>query len=217
LDLEELAALREANQARGLSEEEAAADPYDQFRAWHDDVVAAGLPEPYAMVLATADAAGRPRARNVLWRRLDERGFVWFTNHDSTKSAHVAANPVASLLFSWFAIGRQVLVSGSVERIGEDESDAYWVSRPRGSQLASWASKQSRVIRDRAGLERRYAEFEDRFADGPVPRPPSWGGHRLRPDDFEFWHGRPMRLHDRLRYVRDDTHATGWRIERLAP
>jgi pyridoxamine 5'-phosphate oxidase len=180
-------------------------------------VVDAGLPEPQAMALATAGPGGRPRARNVLLRGIDRLGFVWFTSYQSAKAVDLDANPVASLLFSWFAIGRQVIVTGSVAKTTEAESDAYWATRPVGSQLAAWASNQSQVIPGREWLADRYAEIESRFAGGPVPRPSHWGGYRLTPDEFEFWHGRTFRMHDRLRYARDSDSDSGWRIERLGP
>jgi pyridoxamine 5'-phosphate oxidase len=217
VDLEALAAMRAANEAVGLDEAGLPADPYELFGRWHADVIEAGLPEPYAMAAATAGPDGRPRARNVLLRGVDRRGFVWFTSYASLKAAHLEANPAASLLFSWFAIGRQVIVTGSVARVADDESDLYWASRPVGSQLAAWASDQSQVIPDRAWLADRYDELEARYGDGPVPRPPHWGGYRLDPDEFEFWHGRTNRMHDRLRYRRDGDGDGGWRIERLGP
>jgi pyridoxamine 5'-phosphate oxidase len=215
MNLEELAAVRAANEAVGLVEGALPDDPYELFGRWQADVVTLGLPEPQAMALATAGEDGRPRARNVLLRGLDERGFVWYTSYDSIKAAHLEANPRGSLLFSWFAIGRQVIVSGPVARTSVEESDAYWITRPEGSQLAAWASNQSDVIADRTWLDTRYAEFRERFAGGPVPRPPFWGGYRLVPDEFEFWHGRTFRMHDRLRYGLEET--GDWRIERLAP
>jgi pyridoxamine 5'-phosphate oxidase len=214
VDLADLAALRESNQEVGLTEADLPADPMQLFRRWHDDVVAAGLPEPAAMVLATCGLDGQPRARNVLLRGLDERGFVWFTSYESAKAAQLDVNPAACLLFSWFAIGRQVIVNGRVQRTTRDESDTYWATRPPGSQLAAWTSKQSEVIPGREWLSERYADYEARFEGGPVPRPDHWGGYRLTPETYEFWHGRPMRLHDRLRYARA---GRAWRSERLAP
>ena len=216
MDLDELVTIRRANEAGGLAEADMPADPYDLFGRWHADVVAVGLPEPQAVAVATAGADGRPRARNVLLRGLDERGFVWFTSYESTKGVHLDANPVASLLFSWFAIGRQVIVTGPVARTTAEESDAYWATRPLESRLAAWASNQSQIIPGREWLSDRYDEFASRFGSGPVPRPAHWGGYRLTPDEFEFWHGRTYRMHDRLRYVRNRD-ADGWRIERLSP
>jgi pyridoxamine 5'-phosphate oxidase len=216
--LGEVAAIRAANEAVGLPEADAPADPHELFARWHADVVEVGLPEPYAMAVATAGADRRPRARNVLLRGVDGRGFVWFTSYLSVKAEQLEANPVASLLFSWFAIGRQVIVTGSVARVSDEESDLYWATRPVGSQLAAWASNQSQVIPDRAWLADRYAELDATYGDGPVPRPPHWGGYRLNPDEFEFWHGRSFRMHDRLRYVLEGGgEGEGWRMERLAP
>jgi pyridoxamine 5'-phosphate oxidase len=214
VNLDELAAIRAANEVIGLAESDAPADPYELFARWHADVIEIGLPEPYAMAVATAGADGRPRARNVLLRGVDGRGFVWFTNYQSVKAEQLDENPVAGLLFSWFAIGRQVIVSGPVARVPDDESDLYWATRPVGSQLAALASNQSQVVPDRDWLSERYAELEARYGDGPVPRPQHWGGYRLTPDEFEFWHGRSFRMHDRLRYRRA---GDGWLIERLAP
>jgi pyridoxamine 5'-phosphate oxidase len=216
VNLDELAAIRTANEAIGLAEPDAPADPYELFARWHADVIEIGLPEPYAMAVATSGADRRPRARNVLLRGVDGRGFVWFTNYQSAKAEQLEANPVAGLLFSWFAIGRQVIVTGPVARVTDDESDIYWATRPVGSQLAAWASDQSKVVPDRAWLSERYAELQARYGDGPVPRPPHWGGYRLTPDEFEFWHGRGFRMHDRLRYRRGGD-GDSWLIERLAP
>jgi pyridoxamine 5'-phosphate oxidase len=214
VDLAELAALRAANEARGLAESELPPDPYEQFRRWHADVHAVGLAEPDAMVLATTGADSQPLARNVLLRGLGPDGFVFYTNYDSRKGRDLAANPRASLLFSWVPLGRQVQAMGPVTLVSAEESEAYWVNRPRRSQLAAWASEpQSGVIANRATLERRVAELDAKYPDG-VPRPPFWGGYRLTPDAVEFWQGRADRMHDRLRYVRD---GDGWRVERLAP
>jgi pyridoxamine 5'-phosphate oxidase len=189
-------------------------DPIAQFLLWLVDATEAGLPEPSAMVLATADADARPLARHVLLKEVDERGFVWFTNYESTKARQLAENPHAALVFPWFPIRRQVIAAGSVERLSAADSDAYFATRERDSQLGAWASPQSQVIPDRDTLEASFAEASRRFADQPVPRPPHWGGFRLVPVTIEFWHGRPNRLHDRVRYTRQDE---GWRIERLAP
>jgi pyridoxamine 5'-phosphate oxidase len=188
-------------------------DPVIQFGRWFADAVRADEFEPEAMCLATT-LAGRPSARMVLLKALDQRGFVFYTNYESQKGRELAANPVAALVFRWTALRRQVRVTGRAERLSEAESDVYFASRDRGSQLGAWASQQSTVLPDRAALDRRMAEMEARFASGPVPRPPWWGGVRVRPDVVEFWQGQPNRLHDRLRYTRTDE---GWRIERLSP
>jgi pyridoxamine 5'-phosphate oxidase len=211
---DEAARLRARRRVDGLDESELAADPIEQFLAWHADWRALDPPEPDAAVLVTAGSDGRPLGRNVLVRDID-RGFVWYTNHDSRKGVHLAANPFAALVFSWVAAGRQVVVSGPVEQLTDEESDAYSAARPRGSQLGAWASAQSRPIIDRQALDARYAEVEARFAgDEAVPRPPYWGGYRLAPDEVELWQGRENRLHDRLAYVRRDSR---WVVERRQP
>lgn len=189
-------------------------DPFEQFRQWFDDAVAAQLPEPTAMVLATADAQGRPSARLVLLKGCDERGFVFFTNYSSHKGRELAANPHAALVFPWHPMGRQVRAAGSVERVSRAETEAYFATRARGSQLGAWASEQSTVIDAREVLEQRYAEAAA-YWPGQVPAPPHWGGLRVVPETVEFWTARPDRLHDRLRYRRGE-HGD-WGVERLAP
>jgi pyridoxamine 5'-phosphate oxidase len=197
-----------------LVEADLAAAWPEQFRLWFADAVAAGLPEPNAMVVATADAAGRPSARTVLLKGYDDAGFVFYTNYTSRKGAEAAANPYASLVFPWHPMQRQVIVAGRVERVSRAETEEYFASRPRGSQLGAWASPQSRVLPDRAAVEAGLAAAAGRFGDGPVPAPPHWGGLRVVPATVEFWQGRSNRLHDRLRYRRD---GADWVIERLAP
>jgi pyridoxamine 5'-phosphate oxidase len=194
------------------------ADPFGLFRSWLDDVVAAPLPEPMAMVLATAPAAdhAQPLARHVLLRGVDEQGLAWVTNIESRKGRHLAENPRGCLVFPWYPIGRQVIVTGEVHDADDAESDAYFATRPRESQIAAWASDQSRPIADRATLERRWAEFEARFAGAEVPRPPHWRMQRLRPAAMEFWIQRPHRMHDRFLYERVAEGAP-WTITRLAP
>ncbi|HEX3552130.1 MAG TPA: pyridoxamine 5'-phosphate oxidase [Thermoanaerobaculia bacterium] len=199
----------------GLSEEDLAADPIDQFRVWLDQASAAQPEDFTAMVLATADRDGRPAARVVLLKGVDERGFVFYTHYESAKGRELAANPRAALVFYWSALERQVRIEGTVERTTREESEAYFVSRPRGSRLGAWASPQSRTLAGREELERRVEAAAERFAGGDVPLPDAWGGFRIFPETVEFWQGRPSRLHDRLRYVR--LPADGWRIERLAP
>jgi pyridoxamine 5'-phosphate oxidase len=188
-------------------------DPIKQFQRWMADAVAS-LPEPSAMVLATADAGGRPSARHVLLKGVDDRGFVWFTNYESTKARDVRENPRASLVFPWFPIRRQVIVLGTVSEVDAAESDAYFATRDRASQIGAWASPQSEIIPDRMWLEQRVAELDARFEGVDVPRPPHWGGFRLAPVRVELWHNQPNRLHDRLRYERT---SDGWSIVRVAP
>jgi pyridoxamine 5'-phosphate oxidase len=209
-----LAAMRRDYEAAGLSEADALADPIEQFQRWFDDALRALLHEPNAMTLATVDAEGQPAARVVLLKIADERGLAFFTNRDSRKGNELKGNPKAALVFWWGPLARQVRFEGTIEDVGEAEADAYFASRPKGSQLAAWASAQSTVIADRAALEAEERRHRERFGEGEVPRPPFWGGYRLVPHRVEFWHGRQNRLHDRLRYTRT---ADGWRIERLAP
>ncbi|MCW3814531.1 pyridoxamine 5'-phosphate oxidase [Micromonospora sp. DR5-3] len=200
----------------GLSESELAPDWHTQFARWFADAVAYPLPEPNAMVVATADAAGRPSARTVLLKGYDPEGFVFYTNYGSRKGTEAAANPWISLVFPWFPMQRQVVVTGRVEKVDRAETEAYFASRPRGSQLGAWASTQSQVVPDRAALDVAYRAAAERFADvEPIPAPPHWGGLRVRPETVEFWHGRVSRLHDRLRFRR--TEGGDWVTERLAP
>ncbi|MDY7104576.1 MAG: pyridoxamine 5'-phosphate oxidase [Actinomycetota bacterium] len=211
----DLAALRREYQQRGLDLDDAAAEPFTQFERWFREIGAAGvIEEPNAVVVATAGPSGRPTARHVLAKAVDGRGLVFYTNYGSRKARDLDANPQASAVFAWSAIARQVTFTGPVEKVTAEESDAYFASRPRGSQLGAWASTQSRPVADRAELERAYADVEASFADGPVPRPDGWGGYRIVADEVEFWQGRPNRLHDRIVYVRADG---GWRRQRLAP
>jgi len=217
VDLSELADLRQEYTGAGLDETDLAADPVEQFRrwyaAWHD--VAVG--DPNAMVVTTATPEGRPSVRTVLLRALDADGFVFFSNYDSRKGRELAANPHAALLFPWHPLGRQVIVEGSASPVTDDASDAYWATRPRGSQIAAMASPQSQVIPDRAGFERRWADLERDLEGVDVPRPDNWGGFRVAHERVEFWQGRERRMHDRLAYRRDPDVPTGWRVERLAP
>ncbi|MEU5779647.1 pyridoxamine 5'-phosphate oxidase [Micromonospora lupini] len=200
----------------GLTEADLAADWHTQFDSWFADAVAFGLPEPNAMVVGTADDAGRPSGRTVLLKGYDPEGFVFFTNHLSRKGVEASGNPYASLVFPWFPMQRQVVVAGPIAPVDRAVTGSYFASRPRGSQLGAWASPQSQVVPDRAALEERYREVAERFADqAEIPTPPHWGGLRVRPDTVEFWQGRAGRLHDRLRFRRLD--AGGWIVERLAP
>jgi len=205
--------LRQSYEKGVLLENEASASPFDQFRRWFDEALAAQVPEPNAMTLATVDAAGQPSARIVLVKGYDERGFTFFTNYASRKGDELAANPRAALLFFWQPLERQVRIEGTVERVSPEESDQYFHSRPVGSRIGAWASQQSRPV-TRDTLEAREREFRAQYGEQP-PRPPHWGGYRLAPTAFEFWQGRPSRLHDRLRYLPDG--RSGWQIDRLSP
>ena len=215
----DLAQMREQYSEAGLSEEDVADDPIVQFKRWFEEWLSAKPYDLNAVILATTDADGWPTARAVLLKGLDERGFVFYTNRRSPKGLDLDRSHRASLCFLWHPLERQVRVVGTVEHLPDDESDAYFASRPRGAQIAASASPQSEVIADRAELERLTAEAEARFAaSGTVPRPPHWGGYLVRPVTVEFWQGRRSRLHDRLRYRRSDTGAgPDWVIDRLAP
>jgi pyridoxamine 5'-phosphate oxidase len=202
----------------GLDEQDVAADPMHQFERWFAEAEKSGLLEPNAMVVSTADAQGRPSSRTVLLKGYDGRGFVFYTNYGSRKGSDLLVNPQVALLFPWHPLERQVIVTGRAERVGRDETAAYFRTRPHGSQLGAWASEQSRVIPSREALERRYAELAERYPEGEgVPVPPFWGGYRVAPETVEFWQGRSNRLHDRLRYRLDPAAPTGWRVERLCP
>lgn len=221
----DLAALRREYGDRGLAEDEAGDDPYPLFRRWYDEVTDAGLHEPNAMVVATVGADGRPSVRTVLLKGLrtpdvaDGRseageGFVFFTNTASRKGTDLAAEPRCALLFGWHPVERQVRVEGTAARLPEADVAAYFAARPRGSQIGAWASAQSRPVPDRAALTATYAEMEERFSGADVPVPPEWGGYLVTPESFEFWQGRPGRMHDRIRFRRE---ADGWVRDRLAP
>jgi pyridoxamine 5'-phosphate oxidase len=198
-----------------LNEADVDPDPIRQFRRWFEHALAAQVPEPNAMTLATAGPDGRPSARVVLLKGCDEAGFTFFTNYESHKGRELTANPWASLVFFWVELARQVRVEGTAERVLPAESDAYFRSRPLGSQLGAWASHQSEVLAGRAVLEQRLAQLVQQYAGQEVPRPPYWGGFRVQPVEIEFWQGRPNRLHDRLLYRR--AVPEGYCIERLSP
>lgn len=209
-----LADLRKDYSLAGLVETDLARDPFRQFEKWFQEAEAAKIPEPNAMTVATATADGRPSARTILLKGIDGRGFVFFSNYESRKGRELAVNPFATLLFPWLALERQVVVEGPVTKVPREESETYFHSRPRASQLGAWISQQSSIISGRAVLEDGMKMIEQKYAGREVPLPPHWGGWRLMPEIVEFWQGRRSRLHDRLRYRREkDT----WVIERLAP
>ncbi|MCP2259555.1 Pyridoxamine 5'-phosphate oxidase [Streptoalloteichus tenebrarius] len=210
-----LPAMRVSYEAGSLDEASLASTWHEQLQRWLDEAIGAGLAEPNAMVLATADPQGRPSSRTVLCKGLDERGVVFFTNYTSQKSHDLRATRYASATFPWFGMQRQVTVRGPVEKVDQAETAAYWEGRPRGSQIGAWASPQSRVVADRQALEAALSAVERRFADAEkVPVPPHWGGWRIRPEVVEFWQGRRDRMHDRLRFRAS---TDGWRVERLGP
>lgn len=207
--------MRVSYEAETLDEDSLAPTWHQQLQRWLDVAVDAGLPEPNAMVLATADADGMPSSRTVLCKGLDERGIVFYTNYTSAKSHDLTSTRFASVTFPWYPLQRQVTVRGEVEKVSAEETAAYWRGRPRGSQLGAWASPQSTRVDSREALDNHLTAVERRFADvDEIPVPPHWGGWRVRPVSAEFWQGRKDRLHDRLRFVRTDD---DWRVHRIAP
>ena len=208
-----LADLRKSYMKGSLSEEDVQANPIDQFNIWFDQARHAELPEPNAMTVASVDANRKPSARVVLIKEVNQAGFVFFTNYESRKGQALIANPHAALLFFWPELERQVRVEGSVEKLSDQESDDYFHSRPLDSRIGAWASPQSRVIKGRTELVTKAAEYALKFALNP-PRPPHWGGFRVKPEALEFWQGRPSRLHDRIQYIKEND---DWKIQRLAP
>ncbi len=210
-----LADMRKEYMQRGLSESDVDADPIRQFRLWLDVALGANLTEPNAMTLATVGADGHPSARMVLLKGVEDDGFLFYTNYESRKGRELAQNPWAALVIYWAELERQVRIEGRVEKLAPEASDAYFHSRPRGSQFGAVVSAQSQPIPSREVLEERLRALEAQYADQEIPRPPHWGGYRVIPTTIEFWQGRPNRLHDRLRYQRQDD--TTWKIERLSP
>ena len=208
------ASLRKEYARAGLNRADVDPDPIVQFHEWFEETLAAGLHEPNAMILATATQDGRPSARTVLLKGYDQRGFVFYTNYEGRKACELEANPVCALLFYWGELERQVRIEGHASRLPDEESDAYFTSRPRGSRLGAWASQQSRPVESRSILEERVRALEAEYESREIPRPPFWGGYRVEPDVVEFWQGRENRLHDRLVYRRT---GGGWNIERLQP
>jgi pyridoxamine 5'-phosphate oxidase len=209
-----IADLRKDYSRASLSELEAAADPIDQFAIWFDEASKAQVPEYNAMSVATVGADGRPSSRIVLIKQFDQNGFTWFTNYDSRKGRDVESNPYVAMLFHWVELERQVRIEGKIERVTKEESDAYFFSRPLGSQLGAIASRQSQAVSDRETLERQYETTKQQFGEHPV-RPAHWGGYRVIPDRIEFWQGRPSRMHDRVLYTRTDSGE--WQRQRLQP
>ncbi|EFA69531.1 pyridoxamine 5'-phosphate oxidase [Cylindrospermopsis raciborskii S07] len=210
-----IADLRQDYSLQELDEKSINGNPLVQFRIWFDQAIAAELPEPNAMTLATCTCDGKPSARMVLLKDFDERGFVLFTNYNSHKGQELGINPHAALVFWWAQLERQVRIVGGVEKISPQESDGYFEVRPHGSRLGAWASNQSEVIPHREFLQLKLAELEQKYENQSIPRPPHWGGFRVIPQEIEFWQGRSSRLHDRLLYTRLHNHE--WRIERLSP
>ncbi|MBD6616902.1 pyridoxamine 5'-phosphate oxidase [Komarekiella sp. 'clone 1'] len=210
-----IADLRKDYTLEGLSKTEIDPNPFIQFKKWFDQALAAQLPEPNAMTIATATPEGTPSARMVLLKDFDQRGFVFFTNYNSHKGQELAENPQAALVFWWAELERQVRISGYVEKVSETESDQYFHSRPANSRLGAWVSNQSEVIESREVLEQRLQEFQSKYENQEIPRPSHWGGLRVIPSEIEFWQGRSSRLHDRLLYTR--LNDGSWKIERLSP
>lgn len=211
----DLGDLREEYGHDSLSEDSVDSNPIEQFRIWFEHAVAHKIPEPNAMSLATVDAHGQPWQRTVLLKAYDEKGFVFYTNYDSRKGKQLAHNPKSCILFPWIQLERQVIVTGSVERISTSESLKYFASRPFGSRLGAWVSQQSSVVSSRSLLLAKFEEMKNKFKDGEVPLPSFWGGYRVKPETIEFWLGGKSRIHDRIFYTRSE--QGGWKIERLAP
>lgn len=209
-----LADLRKEYTRHGLLESEMLADPVKQFGTWFEEAVSAGLPEPNAMTLATCTRDGVPSARIVLLKHYDESGFTFFTSYVGRKAEDLAQNPKAALVFFWHELERQVRIEGEVTKVSRAESEEYFHSRPVGSRIGAWASRQSSIMAGREELEQRWKEIETKHADGKIPLPDTWGGYRLFPLSIEFWQGRPSRMHDRILYTRTASH---WNIARLGP
>jgi pyridoxamine 5'-phosphate oxidase len=209
-----ISSIRKDYQLQSLSESDVKQDPIEQFGKWWDEAIASSIDEVNAMTLSTVTAEGKPSARIVLLKGFDERGFVFFTNYESNKGAQLTANPFASLVFFWKELERQVRIEGICEKVSEQESDDYFHSRPIGSQLGACASPQSRVIESRRVIENNLEKLQDQYRDMEIPRPAHWGGYRVVPQAIEFWQGRSSRLHDRIKYTKENQ---SWKIVRLAP
>jgi pyridoxamine 5'-phosphate oxidase len=209
-----LADIRKTYAVGALNESDVLANPIEQFKGWLAEAMKAEMLEPTAMTLATTDKEGKPSARTVLLKGVDERGFVFYSNYESRKAKNISENPYAALLFFWDKLERQVRIEGEISKVSKEQSEIYFKSRPHGSQLGAWVSQQSEVIASRAVLEEKMLELENKYTEGNVPLPEFWGGYVLVPEAIEFWQGRPSRLHDRLRYSKV---SDGWKIERLSP
>lgn len=210
-----IADIRKEYRQQQLLEADAAANPFEQFNRWWDDAITSELDEVNAMTLATASASGMPSARIVLLKSASAAGFSFYTNYESHKAKEMAENPLACLVFFWKELERQIRITGVVEKISEAESDVYFQSRPAGSRIGAWSSPQSSIIPSREIIEANITKYEAVFAGIPITRPPHWGGYIVKPTVMEFWQGRPSRLHDRLRYSKQQD--GGWKIDRLAP
>jgi pyridoxamine 5'-phosphate oxidase len=207
--------LRKEYTLAGLAEADLEQNPFDQFKKWFTQAIEADIPEPTSMTLATSTKSGKPSARIVLLKSFDDDGFVFFSNYKSRKGKELSANPYAALVFHWVGLERQVRITGSVKKVSRKESGNYFHSRPAGSRIAAWASKQSEIIESRAVLEEKVVQLTAAYKEAEIPLPPNWGGYRVVPVEIEFWQGRPSRLHDRLCYSRQKNKA--WKIERLSP
>jgi len=213
-DNHQIAALRKNYQLMGLDENKIKNNPVDQFTIWFDEAISADVIEPNAMILSTVSQAGSPSSRTVLLKGLEEDGFIFFTNYESEKGKEIAQNNNVSLLFLWLDLERQVRISGKAIKLSTEESEVYFKSRPRNSQIGAWASKQSEVVPDRQYLEDRFKTMRVKFEDQEIPLPDFWGGYKVIPSRIEFWQGRPNRLHDRILYSKNENE---WKIERLSP
>ena len=207
--------LRQQLMTQGVTQNELQVNPLKQFENWYSQTIASNIYEPGAMTLATVDSDGQPWQRIVLLKLFDEKGFVFFTNYESRKAQHIAANNKVSLLFPWHVLGRQVKITGQAEKVSSAESLKYFSTRPRGSQIGAWASPQSQMINSRSILESMVESMKKKYADNEVPLPPFWGGYRVKPDSYEFWQARDSRLHDRFIYQKNA--SASWYIERFAP
>ncbi len=210
----DIANIRKEYSLKQLNETDINSNPFVQFDIWLKEAIESRIPEPNAMVLATSSFEGKPSARVLLLKMFDERGFSFFTNYDSRKSRNILQNPFGALVFFWPDLERQIRIEGKISKVSDKESDLYFKTRPEGSKIGAWASPQSQVIPSRKYLENLNADFKEEFSRKPIKRPPNWGGYILVPSLFEFWQGRPDRLHDRIQYTLSNTH---WKIERLAP